>query len=273
MRIVQPSAELLSITPHAECLIERAGRTCYKSDIEKCSICNGKGEHDTPDGKIMCAACNGKAYVERDYNGNPDPDSASKFVDRILGFDPPHESVIEHAVATIKFVTDRGVTHELVRHRLASYSQESTRYCDYGKDKHGNEIAVIEPLFPDSPQGKAQRVCWVKAMQFAENEYMAMRTAGAVPEVARSVLPNSLKTEIVTTFNFREWSWFLQLRMGHRAHPQIRQIAYMSWLLLKNEAPSVFNRFTELANFANSVVDNIGGETSLHDKKVTWVEK
>lgn len=270
MKIVPPSAELLVVTPNAEILIERAGRTCYKSDIQKCPDCGDsmtpgfhevKGEY-SGSSDIPCETCKGKGYVDRDYDNNPDVESARKFVGRILDYG--HESVIEHANATIKFVTDRGVTHELVRHRLASYSQESTRYCNYGKDKHGNEITVIEPLFPDTPQGKAQRVCWRRAVQSAENEYMAMLAAGASPQIARSVLPNSLKTEIVTTFNFREWRHFLRLRMGKRAHPQIRQIAYMAWLLLMDVAPSIFNH-EEFCDLFNDISANIDGGPEVND--------
>ncbi len=148
------------------------------------------------------------------------PDSAAGFVRRILK--SGHHSVIEHSAVTVRFITDRGVTHELVRHRLAAYSQESTRYANYGKDKFGREITVIRPLFWD-PDSDEYRL-WLQAMQAAEQAYLALLDAGAQPQQARSVLPNSLKTEIVMTANLREWRHVLGLRCDKASHPQIREI-------------------------------------------------
>ena len=132
-----------------------------------------------------------------------------------------HESVIEHEKVTAYFVVDRGVTHEIVRHRIASYSQESTRYCNYTSGKFGNEITVIEPFF--YPQGSAQYKIWKKACENAEGSYFDLIALGA-PQEARSVLPNSLKTEIAVTYNFREWRQFFRLRGARAAHPQIQQV-------------------------------------------------
>jgi len=164
--------------------IELAGRTCYKSEnlITK--------------------------------------DSAKSFIKRILA--SGHHSVIEHINITVKFVCDRGVTHELVRHRLASYSQESTRYVNYSKGKFGNAITVVKPLF--WPENSPQYLEWLSAMQQAENSYLKLIELGASPEQARSVLPNSLKTEIVMTCNIREWRHVFQLRCSPPAHPQMREI-------------------------------------------------
>ena len=161
MKIVSPSHEILFM-PDSESIlksIELAGRTCYKSE-----------------GKIT-------------------PGSAKEFVKRLL--DSGHHSVIEHINLTVRFICDRGVTHELVRHRLASYSQESTRYTNYSKDKFGREITVIKPLFWSD--GSKEFSDWYKAMKNAELSYMKLIENGARPEEARSVLPNSLKTEIVMT--------------------------------------------------------------------------
>ena len=186
MRIIDPSFEILAM-PEGEAalkIIEMAGRTCYKSED-----------------KIAAG-------------------TARDFVGRIVG--SGHESVIEHSSATVRFVTDRGVTHELVRHRLAAYSQESTRYANYAKDKFGSEITVIRPPFW-AEDAEPYRL-WKESMEAAERAYLALTAAGAKAQEARSVLPNSLKTEIVMTANFREWRHVFRLRCDGAAHPQIRQL-------------------------------------------------
>ena len=198
MRIVEPKVTLEWITPTPLLAIERAGRTCYKS------------EDKTTD------------------------DSAEKFCKMV--YQKGHESVIEHAAASVRIICDRGVSHEIVRHRIASYSQESTRYCNYSKDKFGNEIAVIEP--PDLTD--AQRTMWVVGVTNAESAYFSMIENGSTPQIARSVLPNSLKTELVMTTNFREWKHFLKLRMDPAAHPQMREVAKMVKDVLAKECPYFF---------------------------------
>jgi thymidylate synthase (FAD) len=185
VRVIQPSFEIID---HNDLLrnIELGGRVCYKSEDKMC------------------------------------PGSDEALISRLMNM--KHESVLEHGVITVKFVTDRGVSHELVRHRLAAYSQESTRYCNYGKEKFGNEITVIDPFgaFPNS--SPECRVVWQIGMNFAEETYFAMLEAGASPQEARSVLPNSTKTEVQMTANVREWRHVLRLRTHRDAHPQIRQI-------------------------------------------------
>ena len=132
-----------------------------------------------------------------------------------------HESVIEHEKVTVYFVVDRGVSHEIVRHRIASYSQESTRYCNYNLDKFGNEITVIDPYFYE--KGTPRYDIWKEACENAEESYFKLIALGS-PQEARSVLPNSLKTEIAVTYNFREWRKFFSLRGAKAAHPQIQQV-------------------------------------------------
>jgi thymidylate synthase (FAD) len=159
-----------------------------------------------------CTTCNGSGT---------DVESARDFIRMILA--RGHESVIEHASAGFLIVTDRGVTHEIVRHRLASYSQCSTRYCNYSKEQFGGEIAVIEP-----PDLEADAMAyWHDVMRTCESQYLNMTKEGCKPEIARSVLPNSLKSEIGMTANFREWRHFLRLRTSPKAHPQMREIAEM----------------------------------------------
>lgn len=202
MKIIQPSTEIMSATPFLTKNIEAAIRTCYKSEdrIEKGS-----------DVKIIEAIKTNK-----------------------------HESCLEHGAITVRFVCDRGVTHELVRHRLAAYSQESTRYCNYSKDKFGTEITVIEPFFfkvisiknPDDSQEviDAHRInetkygAWEMGCKSAETAYMTLLENGAKAQEARDVLPNSLKTEIVMTANPREWRHVFTMRTSNAAHPQIRQV-------------------------------------------------
>lgn len=183
--------------------IESSGRTCYKSE---------------------CKATE---------------DSAEPFVRKILAPEQPHESVIEHFNVTVRFICDRGVTHELVRHRLAAYSQESTRYCNYSHDKFSNEITVIKPCFWE--EGCVAYETWRSACESAEAAYFALLSAGAKPQEARSVLPNSLKTEIVMTANLREWRHVFKLRASAKAHPQMRQLMVPLLKAMKEELPAIFN--------------------------------
>ena len=183
MRIVKASFEIIAATDLLEQVIEVAGRTCYKSEDK---ICEG---------------------------------SADAFVSKIRSIN--HESVLEHGAITVRFVVDRGVSHELVRHRIASFSQESTRYCNYAKDKFGEEITVVDahPHIEDA----SYRI-WEEACKDAERSYFALLEEGVRPQLARDVLPNSLKTEIVMTTNPREWRHVFKLRCAEAAHPQMREV-------------------------------------------------
>jgi len=146
-----------------------------------------------------------------------------------------HESVLEHISLTVMFVCYRGVTHELVRHRLVSYTQESTRFCNYQK----RGVVFIKPCFweEDSPLYE----CWFTAMAAAEVSYNYLMSNGATPQEARSVLPNSLKTEIVTTANIREWRHILRLRTAKTAHPQMRELMARLLNEFKMRLPVLFN--------------------------------
>lgn len=203
MRVIKPSHEILS-KPADLTLLETAGRTCYKSET-----------------------------------GDVTEESASKFVSNLMSRQPPHESVIEHLSITVRFICDRGVSHELVRHRLAAFSQESTRYCNYSKDKFSNELTFIEPAGFDAWSEDA-RTTWSAAMLQSEHHYMCMLDTGLRPEQARSVLPNSLKTEIVMTANIREWRHVFALRTSQRAHPDMRALMCPLLSELQREFPEVF---------------------------------
>ena len=198
MKIAKPSVDLLWITPNPEQQIEIAGRTCYKSE--------GKINHD----------------------------SAGPFAQKMVR--SGHHAMIEHAVASFHIVTDRGITHEIVRHRIASFAQESTRYCNYSADKFENQCSFIEPPDLDTHQ----RDAWLWGCDHAERAYFAMLRKGCTPQIARAVLPNCLKTEIVMTANFREWRYFIQLRGSKAAHPQIRPIAKMILDILVKHSTNVF---------------------------------
>lgn len=164
-------------------------------------------------------------------------DSYISFIKKIL--ERGHEAVLEHGVITMKFVCDRGVSHEIVRHRLASYCQESTRYCNYQQDKFGSEITVIEPTYL-SPQSVAYWA-WDQACRVAEQQYFDLLNLGCSPQEARSVLPNSLKTEVVMTANIREWRHFFKLRCSAAAHPQIREVATVALNKMRDYIPIVFD--------------------------------
>lgn len=200
MRIVQQGFSFESQMDGVEMLkrIERAGRTCYKSEDRITD------------------------------------NSAEKFVAMVIG--RGHESVLEHEKVTVRVICDRGVSHEIVRHRIASYSQESTRYCDYGK---AGEIAVIEP-----PGLGGARYRWIWAMKCCEEAYVRLRDEGVPPQIARSVLPNSLKTELVMTMNLREWRHFFRLRTAAGAHPQMRELAGSMLAEFRRLIPVVFDDVT-----------------------------
>jgi thymidylate synthase (FAD) len=150
-----------------------------------------------------------------------------------------HESVIEHEKITVRIICDRGISHEIVRHRIASFSQESTRYCNYSIDKFGNELTFIKPYFwPDDSEAF---VIWQEQMAAVEKAYLRLIAIGVSPEQARSILPNSLKTELVVTMNLREWRHFFKLRTSPRAHPQMREITLPMLAKFKQLLPLIFD--------------------------------
>lgn len=161
------------------------------------------------------------------------PEERDAFIRRLIA--AKHDAMLEHVSITIHMVTDRGISHELVRHRLASYAQESTRYCNYSKDRFGREISVVQPsgLTPE------QRDTWYKACLDAEHRYFCLLDSGATPQMARSVLPTCLKTEIVMTANVREWRHFLRLRYFGTTgapHPDMKKLAGCVFAELEDSA-------------------------------------
>lgn len=211
MKVIDPYA--LILTPFDSVNIDRllqsiefAGRTCYKSE-DKIST-----------------------------------ESARHFVRDIVQV-KHHESVIEHVSVSVQFTVDRGVSHELVRHRLASFSQESTRYCNYSKAKFGGEITLIRPCFFE-PDSRGYLV-WEEACHTAERSYLQLLMFGRSAQEARSVLPNSLKTQLVMTANLREWRHIFKLRTAKAAHPQMRQVMIPLLIDFRCALPEVFDDIVE----------------------------
>jgi thymidylate synthase (FAD) len=218
MRIIEPGFELLfteqlnDITKR----LERIARTCYKSE-------------------------------DRISEG-----SDLKLIQTLLS--RKHFPMFDHVSISVRVICDRGVTHEIVRHRIAAYAQESTRFCNYSKARFGNHLTFIKPcFFPDIPCGEFDgpkdfeerlspaEVNWLAAISESEHRYINLLNLGCKPEEARSVLPNSLKTEIVMTLDLTAWHHFFELRTGKAAHPQMREIAIPMLEEFKANVPLVFD--------------------------------
>lgn len=206
MRVINAGYEIISDLNGEEILkhIERCARICYKS------------ENRITDG------------------------SAEKMVAALIR--SGHEAMLEHYSFTVKFICDRGISHELVRHRIASFAQESSRYCCYAKDKFGKELTFINPCFWEPDSDNYAR--WFHEMDEAEKTYLAMIESGATPEQARDILPTSIKTEIVMTANLREFRHFFKLRAEGttgKPHPQMLEITIPLLKELKQKIPVVFD--------------------------------
>ena len=219
MRTVEASVEFINPPEYAVVLdtIERVGRTCYKSEDKMTEF------------------------------------SAADFVRRLIK--RGHEAMIEHGSVTLRFINDRGVSHEEVRHRIASFGQESTRYCNYSKDKFNGEVTYIDierGMELDATVSKLPSEVklaiiheWTVACLDAERHYLRMLELGATPQIARSVLNTSTKTEICITMNFREWRHFIRLRNDPTAHPQMREVAQQVLDMLYEKYPVFFEEFVK----------------------------
>lgn len=163
---------------------------------------------------------------------NISKDSYKVFLKRLLSWG--HESVFEHEKVTVRIVCDRGITHELVRHRIAAYTQESTRYCNYS-----GKIQFIKPLF-FKPKSKAYKI-WLETCKTAAKNYTKLIQMKVTPEAARSILPNSLKTEIIVTYNLRQWRHVFEMRCQKAAHPQMREIMIPLLKEFQKKIPILFD--------------------------------
>lgn len=204
MKVIEPNVQIITPIDGNEILklLEKVARTCYKSEDK---ITN---------------------------------ESAKRMISMLIK--NGHEAMLEHFNITVKITTDRGISHEIVRHRMASYAQESTRYCNYNKDKFNNEITVVKPS-EINKSDKDVYFCWFNVCRDAENSYLKLVENGVKPEIARSVLPTCLKTELNMTANLREWRHFLKLRTDKAAHPDIRIIAIDLLKQLKKLIPIIFD--------------------------------
>ena len=219
MRTVEASVEFINPPEYAVVLdtIERVGRTCYKSEDKMTEF------------------------------------SAEDFVRRLIK--RGHEAMIEHGSVTLRFINDRGVSHEEVRHRIASYGQESTRYCNYSTDKFNGEVTYIDIERGMELDATVSNLSfevqlaiiheWMVACLDAERHYLRMLELGATPQIARSVLNNSTKTELCVTMNFREWRHFIRLRNDPAAHPQMREVAQQALDMLFEKYPVFFEEFVK----------------------------
>jgi len=216
MKVTQPQIEVTFHTPEGfdsfETFIESCGRTCYKSED-----------------KIT-------------------DESAPKFVKMLR--ERGHHAMLEFGYATAKIVADRGMSHELVRHRLCSFAQESTRFCCYGKGKFGAEITVVEQPWPKKAGAGVReqfvmREIWVDAMKASEQSYMALLEAGVPTQIARSVLPIGLKTEINIGCNLREWRHIFELRCAKAAHPIIRGVMLEALRVFHARIPALYEDLAE----------------------------
>lgn len=212
MKIIKPSFEMPfedltdpAYTGMVMRKLETIGRTCYKSE------------------------------------SNITEESGKRFVRNLIQHG--HEAMLEHVSISVKFTVDRGISHELVRHRMASFAQESTRYCNYSKDKFGKELTFIEPYFWGNSEHDLEMKAWKEMMQQTEDLYMAFSEYNVKPEEARAILPNSLKTEIWMTCNLRELRHILKLRAAGttgKPHPQMVEVMVPLLKHMKKYLPDVF---------------------------------
>ncbi len=205
MKLIEPSYEILTKIDGIKELqaIECAARTCYKSEA---------------------------AITE-------DGESAKKLIRRLIQNE--HGAMLEHSFLSVKFTVDRGITHELVRHRLCSFAQESTRYCNYSGKKFGHDVKFIVPyFFKDKPD--AMQI-WTEACARAEQAYFDLLDGDATPQEARTVLPNSTAAEIVMSGNYREWRHILRLRTAKDTHPQMREVMCPLGKELQSRIPVIFD--------------------------------
>ena len=228
MKLIRPSCKIITPLNGTSILkeIEEVARTCYKSE-----------DKITEDGESAVALIKG-VLLKRN-----------------------HEAMLEFGPSiTVKFICDRGVSHELVRHRLCSFAQESTRYCNYSKDKFSNQVTFIIPSWMNNYLPTDDAMCgtddawwetykelndpclvWLNSMQVAENNYNELIKLGWKPEQARSVLPNSLKTEINLKANIREWRHIFKQRISLAAHPQMRELMVPLLKEFQEKIPVLFD--------------------------------
>lgn len=270
MRIVEPGYEILFMMPgeQALALIERVGRIAYKSEDKidpgtpcqcgghdkECLYCGGTSWKILPSSHkfvSMILKAERKAKIIKltrealeGVTVNVE-EMAEPIVEEIIHYmeeNPAHESVIEHSSATVMFTSNRGFTHELVRHRLAAFTQESTRYCDYDKGKFGKELTVLQPPAYTAEGAHVQGLAeWQEAVNDAQRHYQQLRKYGFAPQIARGVVPHDLKADIAITANFREWRHVFKMRDSKNAHPDMRQLMAPLHEEFRQRVPIIFD--------------------------------
>jgi thymidylate synthase (FAD) len=241
MKIIDQSYEIIQHPENVLEIIEKCGRTCYKSEDKIGCTTNGILTLDD----INCCTTNGiltlddinlpcQYFINQTCNNNLCINHSShKFVQKLR--DRGHHAMIEFGDIIVKLITNRGVTHELVRHRLCSFAQESTRYVNYK-----GRMEFIKPVWWNDSTDR-QKELWAEGVRCTEVVYRNLIKEGWRPEQAREVLPNSLKTEIVTKANIREWRHIFNLRCNKKSHPQIRTLFLSLLKELKEKIPIVFD--------------------------------
>jgi thymidylate synthase (FAD) len=258
MKLINSSFEILNPTGNIYTDIERAARICYKSEDK---ITEGSAE------KFVKTLINSKHFamlehatiylkVEDNININIDiiesfiqnPHSEINFIDNFAYITTNYRVILENYSevdlreficeetefhikrVSVKFITDRGISHELVRHRKYSFAQESTRFCNYTKGKFGNELTFIEPFWLEGFTGFLCKIFF----KLSEKLYRYLIKKGWSPQEARTILPNALKTEILLTGTLKQWEDFFALRCTNAAHPQMRELVIPLQLEFKN---------------------------------------
>lgn len=201
MKIIEPSIQVENVD-YKQIMknLERACRTCYRSE-----------------GKITEESY--KTLLKNCINRG-------------------HESILEHEKVTIRMMCDIGVYKDLTRHRIASFSIESTRYCNYGKDKFDNQIKFIKPVNMD--EGTELYKKWYSTCEIIEKNYVEMSNLGATPDQLRMLLPHSTAAEVTMTANIREWKHIFSLRCTNHTHPAVEQLMIPLLLKFKKEMPEIF---------------------------------
>lgn len=211
--IIDPHTDILTpIKGNEYSLIEEAARTCYKSE---------------------------------GANPDNDPEISKRFVKGLIK--RGHEAMLEHSILSVRFVTDRGVSHEIVRHRHFSFAQESTRYVDYNDGGKAGGLVFIKPFWYDDASFNDKKV-FDEYLTSAESTYCYLRDSGHTPQACRAALPNCTKTEIVVTGNYREWRHFLKLRAANTtgpAHPDMNRVACPLLVAMRELIPVVFDDIYE----------------------------
>lgn len=260
MKLIKPKVEILDQIDGQAILerVEQIARTCYKSEPKYIRVSTDRKRQvweDSEDFKLL------GEEGETDYPIRVS-NTADKLVKRLI--ESKHEAILEFVDITVKFTTSIGITREIVRHRMASFANESTRYCNYNKDKFGNEITFIIPSYLDIPEGnytywdgdwvdmdkmkiqlltdnKEGTSSWLFALNHAETTYRILTNRGWKAEQAREVLPMSTKSELCMKANLREWRHFFKLRCHHTAHPDIRALALDLLKQMHERIPIVFD--------------------------------